>query len=196
MSGLIGALVRAAASLTVILFLTAAGTQLSRAEQPEPDGLWTGPMRGETPKTLSGATVIDLAGLEALMQKNPVLLDVGPADKKPDDFPKDRLWLPTHRSVPGAVWLPSAGAASFEAGQEEVFLRRVKELTQGDSSKPIVTFCRPECWGSWNAGKRLVMNGYTGVHWFPDGINSWREVHEVVQVEPDGDWQTEPAKKH
>lgn len=195
MSGLIGSLVRAAASLTITLFMTVAGTQLSWAEVQEPDGLWTGPMRGETPKTLSGAVVVDLAGLEALMQKNPVIIDVGAADKKPEDFPPDRLWLPTHRSIPGAAWFPGAGAASLQAGQEEAFLRRVKELTQGDSSRPIVTFCQPACWGSWNTGKRLVMNGYTGVHWFPGGINSWQEVHEVVEVKPDRGWQAEPAKK-
>ncbi|MEZ2130796.1 MULTISPECIES: rhodanese-like domain-containing protein [unclassified Sinorhizobium] len=194
MSGRIGTLLRAAISLAIALFLTASGTQLSWAEVQEPDGLWTGPMRGETPKTLGGAVVIDLAGLEALIQKKPVLLDVGPADKKPEDFPQDRLWLPTHRSIPGAVWLPGAGAASFEAAQEETFFRRVEELTHGDSSKPIVTFCRPECWGSWNAGKRLVMKGYTGVYWFPGGINRWQEVHETVEVKPDGAWRAEQAK--
>lgn len=194
MSDLIGAFVRIAASLAIALLMTAAGTQLSRAEVPEPEGLWTGPMRGETPKTLTGAVVIDLAGLESLMPKNPVLLDVGPAEKKPEDFPRDRLWLPTHRSIPGAAWFPGAGAASFEAAQEETFFRRVEELTQGDSSKPIVTFCLPGCWGSWNAGKRLVMKGYTGVHWFPGGINSWQEAHETVEVKPDRAWESGPAK--
>ncbi|AJD42491.1 MULTISPECIES: rhodanese-like domain-containing protein [Rhizobium] len=194
MSGLIGTLLRAAASLAIALFLTAASTQWSLAEVREPNGLWTGPMRGQTPTTLRGAVVIDLAGLEALMPKNPVLLDVGPADKKPEEFPKDRLWLPTHRSIPGAAWFPGAGAAAFGPTQEEVFFRRVEELTQGDSSKPIVTFCRPECWGSWNAGKRLVMKGYTSVYWFPGGIDSWQEVHDAVEIKPDGDWHSEAAK--
>ncbi|APO75996.1 rhodanese-like domain-containing protein [Rhizobium etli 8C-3] len=194
MSGLIVTLLRVASSLAIASFVTAASTQWSWAEVPEPSGLWTGPMRGQTPTTLTGATVIDLAGLEALMPKDPVLLDVGPADQKPEDFPKDRLWLPTHRSIPGAVWMPGAGAAAFEATKEEAFFRRVNELTQGDSSKPIVTFCRPECWGSWNAGKRLVMKGFTGVYWFPGGISSWQEAHDTVEVKPEKDWQPPPAK--
>lgn len=167
------------------------GVQWARAEVPEPPALWTGPMRGETPETLQGATVLDLERLEALMAANPVLLDVGLADKKPEGFPEGRLWLPTHRSIPGAVWFPGGGAADLTAEQEAAFFQRVEELTQGDRSTPVVTFCRPKCWGSWNAGKRLVTKGYTAVHWFPGGIEQWQEAHEVTEVTPDKAW---PAK--
>lgn len=194
MSGLMGYLVKPAASLAIVLFLAATVTQASSAEVKEPDGMWTGPMRGETPATLKGAVVVGLPALEALLPEKPVLLDVGPADKKPEDFPQDRLWLPTHRSIPGAVWFPGGGAAAFDAAQEEAFFRRLEELTQGDRSKPVVTFCRPQCWGSWNAGKRLVMKGYTGVHWFPDGIDKWQEAHEAVEVEPDKVWNAATMK--
>nr|CAD6424080.1 rhodanese [Rhizobium sp. Q54] len=180
--------------LFLMVALAACGANGTSAEVREPEGLWTGPMRGETPNTLQGAVVVDVAGLEALLPKDPVLLDVGPADKKPEGFPKDRLWLPSHRSIPRAVWLPGAGAATLEAAQEEAFLRRVKELTQGDAAKPIVVFCQPQCWGSWNAGKRLVTHGFTGVHWFPGGVDSWQETHDTVAVDVDEDWPVPPAK--
>lgn len=155
---------------------------------PEPEGLWTGPMHGDTPATLTGATVLDLAALEALMADKPILLDVGPADKKPDDFPKDGLWLPTHRSMPGAVWMPGAGAASLDEKQEAAFFSRIDALTEGNKTRPIVTFCKPKCWGSWNAGKRLVVKGYTGVGWFPAGIDGWQEKHETAVVKPEAGW--------
>jgi PQQ-dependent catabolism-associated CXXCW motif protein len=161
---------------------------------PEPSGLWSGPMHGETPETLSGARVLDLAALEVLMARKPLLLDVGPADRKPDDFPKDGLWLPTHRSMPGAVWMPGAGAASLEDAQEKMFYRRIEALTQKDKRRPIVTFCRPQCWGSWNVGKRLVMKGYTNVGWFPAGIDGWQEKHETAVVKPEAGWSTEAPK--
>jgi PQQ-dependent catabolism-associated CXXCW motif protein len=179
------------ASLLVVFLLLSAGVQSAWAAATEPAGLWTGPMRGETPETLKGAVVIDLSGLEVLLAKKPVLLDVGLADKKPEGFPENRLWLPTHRSIPGAMWFPGAGAGELSAEQENVLLRRVEELTQGDRSTSIVTFCRPQCWGSWNVAKRLVMKGYTGVHWFPGGIDQWQEAHDAMEVEPDMAWPSD-----
>lgn len=194
MPGLIGYMVKSAASLAIALFLTAAGMPIFAAEVPEPDGMWTGPMRGDTPATLEGAIVLDLPALEALIAEKPILLDVGPLDKKPEDFPADRLWLPTHRTISGAVWFPGGGAAVFDQAKEEAFFRRLEELTQGDQARAIVTFCHPQCWASWNAGKRLVMKGYTGVHWFPGGIDKWQETHETVAVEPDAVWALATAK--
>ena len=38
---------------------------------------------------------------------------------------------------------------------------------RGDKDKPIVTFCHPERWGSWNTAKRLTQLGYTHVYWYP-----------------------------
>ena len=35
------------------------------------------------------------------------------ADQKPVGFPTDRPWLPAHRSIPGSVWMPGAGALSW-----------------------------------------------------------------------------------
>jgi len=191
------ALIELAAKAAVIvgtaLFPVLAGAG-SPSDVPEPQGLWIGAMHGPTPKTLAGAAVVDLAAIEVLLAEQPLLLDVGPAVRKPADFPDDRPWLPTHRSIPGAIWMPGAGAAPLEAGREELFYRRVGELTLGDKTKPIVVFCRPECWGGWNAGKRLVTKGYTSVHWFPAGIEGWQDTHATTEVKPDRDWSAEPAR--
>jgi PQQ-dependent catabolism-associated CXXCW motif protein len=163
------------------------------ADVPEPAGLWTGPMLGPTPRTLAGAAVVNLAGLEALMAGGkPLLIDVGPADRKPEGFPRGRPWMPSHRSIPGAVWMPGAGTAPLAAGREALMARRIAELTGGDRARPIVVFCRPRCWGSWNAGKRLVTLGYTRVNWFPAGINAWQETHETAVVKPDTVWSGGP----
>ncbi len=118
--------------------------------------------------------MIDLKGLEALLPEAPVLIDVVLADRRPAGFPADRPWLPTHRSIPKAVWLPGARRGALPPDREAAFLDRVAALTGGDKAKPIVTFCRPECWGSWNAGKRLVAAGYTRVHWYPLALRAGR----------------------
>jgi len=187
-------LLRIAAAGTALLLLAAAGPADSPVNVPEPDGIWTGPQRGYTPATLSGATVIDIDALDALIARDrPVLLDVSLADRRPAGLPADRPWLPAHRSVPGAVWMPNAGAAPLDPAREDLFLKRVEALSGGDKAKPIVTFCHPDCWGSWNAGKRLVRQGYTAVHWFPDGIEGWQDKHETAVVREDPEWARKPV---
>lgn len=105
-------LARIAAACAAALVLAAASPADSPVNVPEPEGIWTGPQRGYTPATLSGATVIDIDALDALIARDePVLLDVSLADRRPAGFPDDRPWLPAHRSVPGAIWMANAGAA-------------------------------------------------------------------------------------
>jgi PQQ-dependent catabolism-associated CXXCW motif protein len=191
------ALLETVAKATIILgtaLLSAVANAGAAANVPEPQGLWTGAMAGQTPQTLTGASVVDLAAVEALMVEKPLLLDVGPAPRKPENFSGDRLWLPTHRTIPNAIWLPGAGAAPLEAGREELFYHRIAELTQGDKAKPIVVFCRPECWGGWNAGKRLVTKGYTSIRWYPAGVDGWQDKYETAEVKPDADWSAEPTR--
>jgi PQQ-dependent catabolism-associated CXXCW motif protein len=182
---------KGAAVLAALVILASAAPADSSVDEPEPEGVWSGPMHGPTPKTLKGATVVDIPSLDALMAQRALFLDVGPADKKPADFPKDLPWLPIHRTIPGAVWLPGAGAAPL--AREGLFYKRIEELTRGDKARPIVTFCHPDCWGSWNTAKRLVLKGYTRVHWYPDGIEGWQGAHETAAVMPDPVWDATPA---
>jgi PQQ-dependent catabolism-associated CXXCW motif protein len=192
MRGPVRALARAALGALALGALAAATPADSPINVPEPDGLWTGPQRGYTPATLEGATVIDGRRLAAMLPDRPLLLDVVLADRKPANFPSDRPWLPTHRSIPGAVWMPGAGVAPLSPEREALFFERVEALTGGDKGRAIVTFCRPECWGSWNAGRRLVLRGYTNVHWFPEGVEGWQDDHETAVVKPDPAWAALP----
>src|SRR5690606_23137951 len=50
---------------------------------PEPAGLWSGPMGGETPPTLQGAQVVDVPALERLLPEKPLLIDVRPPELRP-----------------------------------------------------------------------------------------------------------------
>src|SRR4030095_307206 len=130
------------AAIFIAALLLAAGSRAdSRVTVPEPDGLWTGPMRGHTPLTPGGAAVIGIAARDAVMADRPVLLDVSATEKKPADFPKDMPWLPIHRSIPGAVWMPGAGTAPLDPTREGLFYKHVEELTNGDKAETILTFC-------------------------------------------------------
>ncbi len=159
---------------------------------PEPEGLWQGPMRGYTPNTVKGATVLDAAALAKLIEtEKPVLVDVALIDKKPPSMAAGAPWLPLHRSIPGAVWLPEAGGGSDDAQFAARFKSRVAELAGGDLGRAVVTFCHPECWGSWNAARRLVGLGYSHVYWYPDGVEGWQTEHETTPVQPDSAWAAE-----
>jgi PQQ-dependent catabolism-associated CXXCW motif protein len=159
----------------------------------EPPGLWTGPMVSDTPATLEGAQVIDVPALEKLLAHEPLLVDVGPADRKPDNLPAEAIWKPIHRSIPSAVWFPGAGPGDLPADKALALLERVDELTKGNKAAPVVTFCQPRCWGSWNVGKRLVQAGYTAVYWLPAGVNGWQERNDTTVVDPESGWMPKPA---
>ncbi len=154
---------------------------------PEPEGLWTGPLASYTPSTLKGADVVDAVGVEALVKAGAVLFDVGPEDRRPETLPANAVWLPQHRTVPGSVWLPGAGPGDLPPKVEAALKDRILAVTAGRLDTPVVTFCKPDCWGSWNLGKRLLGWGFTNVSWFPEGVNGWMEADRptaVVKADP------------
>ena len=173
----------------LICGMALAGAARAEDPPPEPDGYRTETLRAPTPATLGGARVLDLAALERVVAEAPVLIDVGPAPVRPDDLPAGTLWLPTHRSIPGAVWLPGAGLGDdLPPAREALLLATVAELTGGDRAAPVVVFCKPDCWASWNLGRRLVRAGYGNVAWFPDGVDAWQAAHPTAPVEPLPAW--------
>lgn len=176
-----------------VVFASTAYAEVPSAVAPghvrEPSGLYQGALHGYTPNTVKGGTVLDTAALAKLIEaKQPVLLDVAEKDRKPPSMGKDMLWLPTHRSIEGAVFLEGAGKGTDDSAYGDAFRTRVAALTDNDKAKPIVTFCHPDCWGSYNAAKRLVGLGYTRVYWYRDGVEGWQTDHDTRVVKPDAAW--------
>ena len=63
----------------------------------------------------------------------------------------------------------------------------LERLTGDDRGRPIVFFCEPDCWMSWNAALRAVGYGYAAVHYYPEGAGGWASAGlplEPVQPEP------------
>lgn len=185
--------------MRIVLLLSAAFFLMAAAPAPvpEPAGLWDGPMHADTPMTLKGATVIDAKEVAALIANaNPVLLDVAEAEKKPPSMAADMPWMPTHRSLPGAIWLVGGGFGTSDPNYHAAFAAQVVARTGKDFDQPIVVFCHPHCWGSWNAAKRLVMLGFHHVYWFPGGVEGWQQAgHDTVVVRPDANWQKALARE-
>lgn len=165
------------------------------AEVAEPPGLWSGPMQGETPKTLAGAQIVDAAQIKALQQAGALLIDASaepPARAQPSELAEpsagaepSKFWAPIHRSIPGAVWLPGAGRGDADAAFAQKFAAHVAQLYGANPERAIAVFCHPSCWGSWNAGKRLIQAGYRHVYWFPGGIEAYQEKFGVEPIAAD-----------
>jgi PQQ-dependent catabolism-associated CXXCW motif protein len=155
----------------------------------EPSGLREGPMHGETPDSLAGASVIGTDEVAELkVNAHPILLDVAEVDMKPTEVSKSMPWMSIHLSIPDADWLPGAGSGTTREEFGTAFKAHIAALTASDPDRPLIVFCHPQCWGSWNAAKRLVWLGYRHVFWYPDGVEGWQHKYDVEVAKEDLQW--------
>jgi len=155
----------------------------------EPGGYRLDNYKAPTPRTLRGATVVGTPRAYDLWQaKGIVFIDVLPHPPKPADLPAGTLWRdPPHETIGGAAWLPNVGQGALAATTEDYFKRNLADLTGGDRDKPLLFFCRRDCWMSWNAGKRALGYGYRHIYWYSDGVDGWKAgalPMETVQPRP------------
>ncbi len=139
--------------------------------------------RSPVPKTLAGAKVIATVDAEKLHAGGKsVFIDVYPRAPKPPNLPANTLWRdPPHLTVPGALWMPNVGYGVLPEDTETIFKGHLEKASGGDKTKTMVFYCLRNCWMSWNAAKRAVSYGYTGVVWYPDGNDGWQEAGNELQ---------------
>ncbi len=151
---------------------------------PVPEGVDAGYRIGHygatVPKCAPGAPVIAFADVKALAAgSGAILLDVTPIDgSDPDPF--DGTWgagaLPRpHETIPGATWLPETGRGKPEPWLQKYLQSNLDKRIADKPGVPVIVFCRADCWGSWNAAKRLAAWGYKNIRWYPRGITDWRD---------------------
>ncbi|WP_407332049.1 rhodanese-like domain-containing protein [Enterovibrio sp. 27052020O] len=145
----------------------------------EPDSYRTENYRAPVPNTLIGATVIDTP--EALKQfissHNPRLIDVYPAPNKPDNLLKSTLWIePKRDTLPGTRWLANVGHGIMPDSLIDLLKKNLPD------DQPVVIFCEPNCWHSWNAAKRALELGASEVVWYRAGVTGWREAGFALET--------------
>ncbi len=149
----------------------------------EPEGFRAEEYRAPVPATLTGATVVSTGEAHALWQSGSVaFIDVLPHAPKPTNLPAGTVWNEKPRiSIARAIWLPNTGYGRLAHGTLAYFRRGLETATGGDRTRPVLFFCLPDCWMSWNAAKRALELGYTKVYWYPEGSDGWAEAGYPTQ---------------
>ena len=142
------------------------------------DGYRISLYRSPTPDQVSGATFIDTPALQALLNQTPapVLIDVYRRQYLQGRFIEDQ----PHANLPGSHWLANTGDGDLTPEWQGYFVRHLYKFTGGQLARPLVFYCRSDCWLSWNAVKRATQLGYTSVYWYRDGVDAWEAANLPV----------------
>lgn len=161
----------AAAALAVSFVQGAKADELP----PEPADYKMEEFRSPTPATLHGARVATTQEAERLWrEKAAVFVDTMPRDVRPPGLPPGTVWRDKPRDdIPGSAWLVNVGYGALSSEMSAYFKAALAALSGGDPGKPLVFYCRAECWMSWNAAKRAIGWGYRAVAWYPEGSDGW-----------------------
>jgi len=111
------------------------------------------------------------AALDLVPGRDALFIDVMPVESGVRD-PATGRWTihQPHRTIPGAEWHPEAGRMPADAD-----LWRALETTarKAGPRRPVILFCREDCWMSWNAARRLAALGLANVWWLAEGTDGW-----------------------
>jgi PQQ-dependent catabolism-associated CXXCW motif protein len=163
----------------------------SLAEEPspaEPERYRLENYHAPTPATLKGATVIDAARtFEIWKNKEAVFIDTLARPSRPANSPMEANWqAPPRLDIPGSIWLPDTGFGELTPAALHYFEADLARATANDESKPLVFYCRANCWASWNAAKRALTLGYKSVAWYPGGADGWEKAgHPLEERQPE-----------
>jgi PQQ-dependent catabolism-associated CXXCW motif protein len=150
-------------------------TRARAAEISEPEGYRLEDYRAPTPVTLRGAKVIRTEEAEHIWRsRSASFVDVMPRPPRPRKLPEGTVWRDKPRpNIPGSIWLPDTGYGELAPSMADYFAAGLEKATHGDRARLLVIYCLADCWMSWNAAKRALALGYSGVAWYPEGTDGW-----------------------
>ena len=171
---------RSATTLGIALLIAGAASDAP----VEPAGYRMDDYRSPTPATLQGATVMSTADARIHWERrDAVFVDVLPQVPRPVGLPASTIWREKPREdVPGSVWLPDTGYGALAPVMEHYFEQGLELASGSDRNRMLVFYCLANCWMSWNAAKRAIAMGYTGVAWYPDGTDGWTAMHLPLEL--------------
>lgn len=139
-------------------------------------GLRLSAYRAPVPDAVPGGRAVGPHELTALRDAGALLIDVtgAPGHRLGDDG----TWVlaTPHDTIPGAVWLPEVGHGHPEPHIAAYLAAALILCSGGDRARPIVIFCRSDCWMSWNAVQHVSALGYSDIAWYPGGVDEWADL--------------------
>lgn len=142
--------------------------------------------RYRSPVTLDPAPAMRLSLHDALAldpERDALFIDVMPVEGGVRDSGSG-VWRQSqsHFTISGAQWHPEAGRAP----SDQDLWQALETAARGAvPDKPVVLFCRADCWMSWNAARRLAALGLANVWWFAEGTDGWHGAgRRLVIAEP------------
>ncbi|WP_397534370.1 rhodanese-like domain-containing protein [Roseateles sp.] len=126
-----------------------------------------------TPRSLPGASVVDAAAVQQLLQGGAHYIDT----RTEAEFKSGH--------VAGAKLVPyiekSAKDADYKADDDQFDLSKLP----ADKSAALVFACNgAECWKSFKASRAALKAGYAKVHWFRGGFPEWRAAGLPAKTQP------------
>lgn len=143
------------------------------------DGYRLSRYRSPTPEHAEPARTLDTPRLQAQLKQRPdtLLIDVYRRQWLHGRFVEDE----PHANLPGSLWLANTGDGQLSPAWQAYFSRNLHKASQGRQDRPLVFYCRSDCWLSWNAVKRAAALGYTNLYWYRDGIDAWEQAGLPLQ---------------
>ncbi|KRW68532.1 PQQ-dependent catabolism-associated CXXCW motif protein [Pseudomonas sp. GD03855] len=137
------------------------------------DGYRQTQYRSPTPATAEGAKTLDTSSLQRLLAQTPdlILVDVYRSQWLAGQF----IDSEPHANLPGSIWLPNTGDGNLQPEWASYFSDNLARVSQGDVERPLVFYCRSDCWLGWNATKRAHALGYKRLYWYRDGVDGWEQ---------------------
>lgn len=119
---------------------------------------------GETPSTLTGATVVDAAKVKSMMDAGATtVVDARVANEYAESHIKGSVSIPYKEK--------SAKDINFDSKLDSFDLSKLPS----DKNAKIVMYCNAgECWKSYKAAKAAIQGGYKSIFWFRGGIPEWK----------------------
>lgn len=111
------------------------------------------------------------AALALVPGRDALFLDVMPAEGGVRDGLSGAWRLSrAHTTIPGAQWHPEAGRMPADPALWNALEAAARSAAP---ARPVILFCRVDCWMSWNAARRLAAGGLANVFWLAEGTDGW-----------------------
>lgn len=124
--------------------------------------------------------------LQMHQRNRAMFIDVAPVESGYRD-PATGVWTLSqpHVTISGATWHPETGRTHPDPLLWHALVKSTLDEVRRRPGRPIVVFCRSDCWMGWNAARRLARGGVHHVYWLAEGIDGWHEAgRALIGVQP------------